>query len=734
MNSIDNSAIFAGIQAGRHSPVAQLPAAEPSVLQQYIAIGLRWRRPILATIAGFILLGVVATFLMTPKYTASALIEIAREGNRIAPVQGVEKEATDQDLEFYQTQYGLLQSNELAEQVVDELRFADDPAFFALFGEKPAGANLSGANGELPVAQHDQRRRQAARILLRNLSINPVRLSRLVGISFTSPDAKLSARVTNTWTTKFIGVTLARRYEATAYARNFLENRLGQLRERLEASERQLVDYASRERLINIPAVGLSDAGGERSIVAQNLAALNAELTAARADRIKQEARVGGATDGAVPEALENSTISGLRQKRAELSADYQKLLVQFQPEYPAAKALKSQIDQLDRSIDREQKRVSSSLLNKYRDSSVREQQLASDVDRLKNQLLDQRRRSIQYTIFQREADTNRQLYDALLQRYKEIGVASGVGVNNISIVDQASDPEKPSSPKLLLNLLLSGLAGVAAGAALAFVLEQTANSFDDPAEVERDLDIPLLGTAPRLDAQDPVDAIVDRKSHLVEAYLSVETNLRFATEHGLPRSFAVTSTRPGEGKSTTSLALAVLLSRTGKRVLLVDGDMRSPSVHQLLGLPNERGLSDALAGDDQLRSLISPVERFGITAMAAGPNPPSAAELLVGDRLASLLDAVSHEFDHVIIDSPPVMGLADALLIGSRVEGVVFTIESHEIRKEAVRVALTRLRSAHVRVFGAILTKFHSGRSHLGYGYDYGYGYGQGHADRQQG
>ncbi|MBB4099923.1 GumC family protein [Sphingomonas kyeonggiensis] len=729
MTRFDGSVDFSTLQdEGDLAPVRsghRIVANSRSVIQQYWAMAFRWRKPLLATVIGFILAGIIVTFLMTPQYTASSLIEIAREGNRIAPVQGVEREATDQDLEFYQTQYGLLQSNELAESVVDELKLADNAAFFDMFGVRPQGRN---ADGVLDPAKREARRKQAGEALLKRISINPVRLSRLVNVSFTSPDRVLSAKIVNAWVKRFIRTTLERRYEATSYARSFLESRLGQLRTRVEESERQLVDFASRERLINIPAAdGAKGAGGgERSILAENLAALNAELTQAEADRIRQGSRLDSARNGAVPEALQNTAIAGLRQRRAELAAEYQKMMVQFEPQYPAAQALKSQIDKLDESISREQSRVSESIRNNYRDSSVREAELGRNVDRLKNELLDQRRRTIQYNIYQREADTNRQLYDALLQRYKEIGVASGVGVNNISVVDEADVPTRPSSPRLLLNLILSIIAGLGAGALLVFILEQTADAFDDPAQVGEELHIPLLGVTPKVPENATNEAILDRKSSLTEAYLSVETNLRFSTNHGLPRSLSVTSSRPAEGKSTTALAVATLLARAGKRVLLVDGDMRKPSLHVRLGLVNTAGLSDYLVGARPLGELLHKVDRFGLTAMPSGPQPPNAAELLVSDRFGEVVAELCEQFDHVVIDSPPIMGLADALLIGSRVEGVLFAIQAHGISRRMATVALQRLRNAHVRVFGGVLVRFETKRSHLGYGYDYGYGYGR--------
>ncbi|RYF10443.1 MAG: polysaccharide biosynthesis tyrosine autokinase, partial [Oxalobacteraceae bacterium] len=326
----------------------------------------------------------------------------------------------------------------------------------------------------------------------------------------------------------------------------------------------------------------------------------------------------------------------------------------------------------------------------------------------------------------QQEVDTNRALYDGLLQRFKEIGVANGVGVNNISIVDQADTPEKPSSPRLLLNLLLALFGGLGLGAVLALALEQMDDAIADPDEIQRQLGLPLLGSIPKVEGTEPKAALLDRKSDLVDAYLAVQTNLAFTTEHGIPRSFSVTSTRPAEGKSTTALALATMLARSRKKVILVDGDMRSPSVHHLGGVDHDRGLSNFLAGEDDIASLFFEMSDLGFTAMSAGPIPPNAAELLTGNRLSILIERLLTMFDHVVIDSPPVMGLADSPLIASRVEGVVYAVESHGIRMALVRTALTRLTTANARIFGGVLTKFDSRKANHGYGYEYGYGYGR--------
>lgn len=697
------------------------------LLRQYLRIALRWRWVVGGIIAGCLLIGIVITLLMTRQYTASTTVEISRESNNIVAIQGVEREAGLADQEFYQTQYGLLRSRSLAERVAAQLRLVDDPAFFELFDVDSEALAFQQVNGRYGAAGRPERQRVAGDLLLKNLDIAPTRLSRLVEIRFTSPDPALSAKVANAWSANFIQASLERRYQATSYARNFLENRLNQLRVRLEASERQLVSYASAQRIINLPGSQEQGRAGDRSIVSDDLTALNTALAAATADRIQAQARYEqrGAA-GSTTEALRNIAINNLRQRRAELSAEYRRLMTQFEPEYPAAKALAVQIAQLDQSISREEARVSGSLAADFREANEREERLKSRVEALKQGFLDLRRRSIQYNIFQREVDTNRQLYDGLLQRYKEIGVAGGVGVNNVSIVDAADVPTRPSSPRLVINLGLALILGCGLGVLAALALEQMDEAIADPAEIERELGLPLLGSVPKLYDEEPKEALQDRKSELVDAYLAVQANLEFATEAGVPRSIAVTSTRPAEGKSTTALALATTLARAHKRVILVDGDMRSPSIHHFGGVTHDRGLSNFLSGQNDIDSLLFEMSTLGFTAMSAGPIPPNAAELLTGDRLRMLIDRLLERFDHVVIDSPPIMGLADAPLIASRVQGVVYAVESHGIRISLVKTGLSRLASANARLLGVVVTKFESKKAHFGYGYDYGYGYGR--------
>lgn len=702
----------------------------PSLLVHYLSMFRRRKFVVLGCVAGALIVGLLVTFLMTPRYTASVTIAVQRESRNFAMVQGADNRETSNaaDLEFYQTQYGLLQARSLAERVATSLRLYDDQQFLREGGARKAKDWFVNGQPNAAAPPRAKRTQIAAEALLKNVKVAPQRLSSLINISYTSPRPELARRVADAWGEQFIGQTLERRFEATSYARKFLEQRLTSLRDRIDESERRLVGYASRENIINLPAVnegnGNASGDGERSLLTDDLSTLNRELSQATADRVTAQSRLGGAS-GSVTESLQNTAIAGLRQRRAEAAADYARLMAQFEPGYPPAQALKQQIDQLDRSITREEARVGQSLQQTYRAAADRETLLKQRVGQLTGGVLDLRRRSIQYNIYQRDANTNRQLYDALLQRYKEIGVAGGIGVNNISIVDSAKLPERPSSPWLLLNMVIALFAGLVVGIAIAIALEQIDQGITDPSEVERLLRLPLLGTIPKLDDGDPLAILQDRKSALAEAYMSLQTTLGFSTDHGIPRTVAVTSTRPAEGKTTTSYALALAIARANRRVLLVDGDMRSPSINHLLSLGNDKGLSNYLSGNDDVDSLVHRAVMDRLDIMTAGPHPPSAPELLSSDRFETLVKILLERYDHIIIDSPPVMGLADAPLLGSRMEGVLFVVEARHTQKGTVKVALDRLRGTQSPLLGVVLTKFQSRHAHYGYGYDYGYGYG---------
>jgi capsular exopolysaccharide synthesis family protein len=366
-------------------------------------------------------------------------------------------------------------------------------------------------------------------------------------------------------------------------------------------------------------------------------------------------------------------------------------------------------------------------MAGRYRQAVQAEQQLQSRVDGLKAQLLDEQSRSIQYNIIQRDVDTNRALYEALLQRFKEVGVAGGIGTNNISIIDRALVPGGPFKPNLMLNILLGLVIGLMLGALTAFILEQLEEAAVLPADFQRKLGVPLLGATPKLGTTGEVqEALLESKSSLSESYFSILTAIQFSTSHGAPATILLTSSQPREGKSTTSLALAQGLAAVGAKVLLIDADMRNPSMHKALGRPLGVGLSNLLTGSGRFEELVQETPTPNLWLLMAGQVPPNPAELLSTEAMAELLAKAKDQFDHVVIDGPPILGLADAPLLARAAEGTVLVLESGRTRATQARHAIDRLLAVRASVVGAILTKFDMQNAGYGYGYGYDYGYGE--------
>lgn len=691
-------------------------------LAVYWRMALKHRILILACFFGFLALGAAVTLLMTPIYTAQASLQIDREAARVFNAEEVApSESLIQGEEFFQTQYGLLRSRSLTERVIDSLGLANSQASLESIGaEAPEG-------GGTAASQVAARREAAIAALQDNLVISPVRGSRLVTVGFNNPDPVVAARIANGYAENFIQANLDRKFDSSRYAREFLEERIAQTKTRLEESERQLVAYAGNEQIINIRE-GNGDAPGEsQSLTSNNLVAMNSALAEARAARVAAEERwrsASGASLMTLPEVLQNPTIQRLSEQRALLESEYQQKLRLYQPDYPEMVRLRAQIQEAGNQIQTIAANIRTSIRRQYDVAANQERSLQRQVSRLTGDVIDLRDRSIQYNILQRELDTTRTLYEGLLQRYKEVSVTGGVTANNISIVDHATPPSEPSKPDVLLNILLSAMFGLGLGVVAALVMEALDETIATPEDAESKLSAPVLGVVPLLaKGQTTSAALADPRSPLSEAYYSLITALQFSTPDGAPRSLLITSARPAEGKSTTAFAIALNLARIGRRVLLVDGDLRNPSMHRVIGIENERGMSNVLSGSADLPSVVHSTAHQHLSFISCGPLPPNPAELWGGDRVRGFLRDASESYDHVVIDGPPVLGFADAPLLAASVGGVAFVLESRGTRRGQARGALRRLKLGQAHLLGLILTKFNARTTSYG-GYDYAYDY----------
>jgi capsular exopolysaccharide synthesis family protein len=674
------------------------------------------------SIATALALGAAVTLLTRPIYTAKTTLQIDRGAEKVVSA-GEQAPLDNFSDEFFLTQYGLLRSRALEARVAESQSLTADDAFVRIMTGRARSAAAKPLTAEA--------RRQVALDLLRTHErVTPERGSGLVSVTFSSPDPALSARIANAFAENFIASAIDRRFESSSYARDFLEKRLAQVKARLELSERDLVAYAAGQEIIQLPAVGQpNQAEAGPSLAAANLESFNAALATARAERIRAEQKWRQAqTSGGVglSDILQSPTFQVLSQEHAKRVAEYQDKLRIFKPDYPDMTQLEARIDETERQLSQQAATIRQSLRAQYEAALANEQALASQVDTLKSAVLDLRGRSIRYTILQREVDTNRALYDGLLQRYKEVGVAGGVAANNISIVDRAEAPLRPSEPRPLLNMALAALVGVAVGVGLAYLREAFDQAIRAPADVEADL--PLLGAIPLLKGPlSPKEALANTRSPMAEAYHALRSALQFSTPEGLPKTLMITSPAPGGGKTTTAFAVAQYVARLGFRVLLVDADLRQPSLRGLMGLEGVVGLSSLLTGAAVLEEAVQPTEFANLFAVTAGPPTPNPAELLAGSRLTMLVAEGGAVFDMIVLDGPPIMGLADAPMIGATVAACLVVIESGRTTRAQLRQSLRRMSIAGAHVLGAVLTKYRAGRNSYGYDYDYGYPSAQG-------
>jgi capsular exopolysaccharide synthesis family protein len=699
----------------RYSPDAQvkpLPGAAPDAGGLDFAALLRivsnWRWLILGAIALGLVLAIVVTLLTTPMYRSWVTLEVNPPTVEIMDEQSRERATGGAgSWDFVVTQVGLLGSRSIAERAAQDLNLANNKEFVGEVGD--AAARLDRATSKVAAG----------------LTVEPPEEGQLIKFSFDARSPQLSASIANQLAESFINSSLQRKFEASAYARNFLEKQIAKTRTDLEKSERQLVAYAQAQGIIN---TGSGETGSTptdaNSIQGASLIALNNALADATARRVAAEgAYRSGIAVGATADVT--TSTQPLRQSRASLEAEYQDKRTMMKPDHPDMLSLRSRINELDRQISSETSQASSghnnTLLADYRGALAAEHALQGRVAALKSSVLDLRGRSIQYNILQREVDTNRSLYDALLQRYKEVGVAGGVGTSPVSIVDRADPPGGPYKPNVLLNLLLGLGLGLIAGLAAAIALEYIYDTIKTRDDVRHKLGLACLGAIPKTSGQESfIEELKDPRSIVSEAYSAVVASLRFSTEDGLPKTLVVTSTRSGEGKSSTALAVAQNFARRGASVLLIDSDLRKPAFK---AASDKVGLTRLLTGDDEAaRSHIVPTQFSDLWLMPSGPLPPNPADLLSTGRFHEILREVTEHFDIVIIDAPPLIGLADSLLLASVAGQVMFVVESGKTRTKAAIEALRMLGGTGAHILGATLTK--SAEDMGGYGYKaYGYG-----------
>ena len=678
----------------------------------------------------------VSTMMQTPIYRATITMKIEREAAKVVDFKGTITPEESGDIDFYRTQYELLKSRTLAERVVEQLNLRN----VAAHGDAPRPWWLSFLQRDKGRSETDEAKsaepegagnpnQLAVGAFMGSMFVDPVRSSRLVRVHFDSPDPRLAADALNALAQNFIAVNLERRYDASSYAKTFLEEKLAQTKAKLEESERQLAEFQRSQEIINVD--------DKQNVLAQTLSAYNQAASKAGEERLRAEALYEEFKEHpeSAPQMTDNKTIAMLKEERTKKQLEYQDGLKLYKPAFPKMQQLKAMIDELDKKINDEIDIVRRSIEGAYKVALAQESNINSKLTAAKKSVLDLQDRSIKYNILKREVDTNRSLYDGLLQRLKEVGVEAGVGTNNVTVVDPALPPGSPYKPNLQSNLNVAAAIGLILGIALAFFLEYLDDTLRHPEDMERLTQLPVLGiiplVKPRKGQEAPLLAMMaheEARSSFAEAYRSVRTALQFSTRAGAPRQLMVTSTSAHEGKTTTALSLAINFAQTGKLTLLVDADLRNPTLHKFLGIDNSRGLSNYLSSEMPALGVVRLTPVPNLYVIPAGPLPPNPVELLSGPKLQRMVSELGERFPHVVLDSPPILGIADALVLGNQIGSMIFVVAAGATRKAHARAALKRLRQAGVQPLGAVMTKLDL-RDGM-YGYESAYYYYQSTTD----
>ena len=723
------------VESPRYPEVALEQGGLQSDLANYVALVLKHKYMIMIVVTIFLFGGVIVTLQMPRIYSASTTVKIDRLVPQIFKSQYAQVSVWSDDTQFYETQYELIRSRAIAERVTTALDltksdFLGGPQqswLQRLFGRKSNPA---------PVPDVDAGRvRHAIAVsqVMAGLSVQPVKQSSIVRITYSAKDPTWAQRISIAVAEQFEKITLDALFAASSHARRFLQEQLDEQRLKLEESEKQLIQYAKKEGIVDID-------NKQPQVLAELQAVQSAYSNAVTARTLLEETWRQAQADGgnSLPQVMSDSLIHSARARLSQLRGTYQHNLTVFGPASPKMTALQNEMSATEKDIRAEIELVKGSIYDQYQLAAANEKSLGGKLDQLKADALDLRRRSVEYAILMRDVDTNRSLYDGVLQQYQELGVASDAQSNNVSVLDRALLPEQPTSPSLRVNLIVALALGAVAAAGAVWLIEMHDDTFKSTADLEERLGLPVLGVIPLYrDLAKKKSAISelldDPSSLLAESCRLLRTAIQFSTSDGSPQSILITSSRPGEGKSTIASSLAANFGQLGMRVLLIDADMRNPSLHRIMNLENSVGLSNYLSGGDYFiesqragsaPGILKQTSIPNLVVMTCGPLPPNPVELLAGPRLGILLSEAARSFDIIIINSPAIMGHADAPILSAAADATILLVEGAKTRRSVVRDALKRLRFVRARVVGEILNKDQANHAGRSFGHEHGYAY----------
>jgi succinoglycan biosynthesis transport protein ExoP len=716
-------------------PVELLPfekshhALHPHLAQEHSAILHYWqilrkrKWVMLATFAVVFSLSAIAVLSETRLYQATSKVAIFPEvPNILGFKDGIDNNYADFDFEAaLETQVAILRSDALALKVIETMRLSQDPRFTTVRQDLPE-SSMPGSSMQPDPAQ-------AAGLLGAfhgGLNVQLVPSTRLIQVSYTHPDARFATEIANTLVKTFIEENFRAKYDSASQTSDWLSRELADLQLKVQTSEEKLVRYQKDHGILGVDE--------KQNVVTEKLDELNKELTAAETDRIEKEADYKLAMNGD-PDSFTKVTLNGrntgelldkLQEKEADLETQYAMATTEFGSGYPKVTELSNQLKQVRAAIEAEKKKMQEKMRDEYLAALQREKLLQSTFDQQKQEANQLNESAIEYTVLKRDAETNRQLYQDLLQRLKEAGVSAGLRSSNIRVVDIARIPTQPISPNVRRSLVLGFLLGLGLAIGLAWTLESFDNTVRSIEEIASVSTLPALGTIPLQLASDgplrkptlTISADLEQsgmlalvtferpKSEAAEAYRALRTSILLSAFGAPPKVILVTSAMPQEGKTTISANSALVLAQRGSRVLLVDADLRRPSLEKLFGLTSHHaGLSTLISGSSKVEDVILPCPEVpSLWILPAGPIPPQPAELLGSTVMKDHIARWRNEFDHVIIDTPPCLSVTDAVLLSPEADRVILVARSGQTTRPALRRACDLLLQVNARVMGIVL------------------------------
>jgi capsular exopolysaccharide synthesis family protein len=691
-------------------------AEEESPLLHYWRILRKRRWAVAATVAIVFALSVIATLKATRLYQATSKIAIFPETPNALGLKGVEDSSADYQYDVaLETQAAILRSDVLAMKVIEAVHLDRGPA--------STGATGPQTDGSIPVSSMQPDPARAAAMLgafRGGLSVQIIPNSRLVQISYTHPEPRLATEIVNALVRTFIEENFKTKYESVTQTSEWLSKELADLQLKVQTSEEKLVRYQKEHSILGVDE--------KQNIVTAKLDELNRQLTAAQMDRMQKESIYKLVVSGD-PDAFPKMSTLGtsamlerLREKEADLNTQYALATTQFGSQYPKVVELSNQLKQVRAQIIAEETQVQHGVRDQYLAALQRENLLTTAFERQKQEANALNENAIEYSVLKRDAESNRQLYQDLLQRLKEAGVSAGLRSSNIRVVDVARTPTLPIKPDVPRNLEVGFLFGLACGIGLAFVLESLDTSVRNMAEVSAISTLPALGTIPlssnglrrRLK---PVTAETEKselpglityarpKSEAAEAYRALRTSILLSSFGAPPKVILITSALPQEGKTTISANSALVLAQRGSRVLLIDADLRRPGIEKLFGFRSHGGLSTLISGVDKIEDVMVPYAQVpNLWILPAGPIPPQPVELLGSTVMKDHIRRWRNEFDHIIIDTPPCLSVTDAVVLSPEADRVILVARAGKTTKPALRRACGLLLNVNARVMGVVL------------------------------